>query len=380
MIKKIPVSIYFMQEWWSKHYHVIHPRPEVVSDDNLEQMSVGRKQFLFEHLGQFGIGEENPKMDGSVAHMVMSWQYELVSFLLGIKFEPIEAGGFNSTRYLNDEEIKELRPIDLAKHPEGAWILKERDRKIKRYGRADYFFDLGSVINHGFYIRGQDIYIDLLINPGLKQHLFEAIIETERMAYRFFREAFPPSQTSNESVPISNCNVVMIAPETYEKEIFPFDTQQCLFLHELTGTAPKVSLHHCDVKVDSFIESYAKLPGISSLQASFESDVAMIKKRLPEISFSAMISPAAMASDLGLLKKALVKVILDGANNFAIWNIDPVLTPGKVAQLLETVSSACAQAGCQAAMGANHMCWEEREWAFPQYKSQASWGSKPWSL
>lgn len=56
----IKISVYFMWEWWERHFHSICQRPDKAGDDELVNIYLLRKRFLFEKFGQFGIGEETP--------------------------------------------------------------------------------------------------------------------------------------------------------------------------------------------------------------------------------------------------------------------------------------------------------------------------------
>ena len=52
----MPVSLYWVAEWWDRHYHSANARPMVSSQSALEAMYLGRLRFLFDEFGQFGIG------------------------------------------------------------------------------------------------------------------------------------------------------------------------------------------------------------------------------------------------------------------------------------------------------------------------------------
>ena len=41
----LPVSLYFMPEWWDRHYHAARPRPSEPSEAALESLYLGRLRF-----------------------------------------------------------------------------------------------------------------------------------------------------------------------------------------------------------------------------------------------------------------------------------------------------------------------------------------------
>ena len=118
--------------------------------------------------------------------------------------------------------------------------------------------------------------------------LFEAILPTMRAVYELLDDLFG----GMDPVPISDCNVTMMGPALYERSVREFDARQNRFAADRRPGCPG-GAHHCDVPVDRFIESYAGLPGLASLQASFESNVAAVKERIAGSPFSAMVSPRA---------------------------------------------------------------------------------------
>jgi len=362
-MRRIPVSLYFMWEWWEKYYHIHQPRPDFPGDDALDAMYLGRQRFLYAHFSAFGLGQSQPEMDGQYVNTVIRYGFDLIPVLLGVEIETIAAGGWQ-TRPVDEARAWEMRPVDLRNSPEYDWLCAEIARKRARYGSVSHCIDLGSAMNNAFRIRGQESYLDLLTEPELARHLFEVITETARSVYAFLREQFPPM----DPVPISNCNVTMLSPATYEEHVLPFDAEQNRFCTSLTGAPPRAAVHHCDVPADTFFTAYRQLPGLASLQAAITSDVARFKALCPESAFSAMINPQFMQEDPAVLHTHLVRALLAGADDCCLWNIDPTLTPEAVGTLLRTVEQACAEVDCLPVFSVVPFCWDEIEWAFPRYQ------------
>ena len=221
----------------------------------------------------------------------------------------------------------------------------------------------GSVTNNTFEILGTDFYAELLAATEQCERLLEVVLETEFHLYRLLRELFPPM----DPVPISNCNAHLMGPATYERMVLPFDARQNRFAHDVAGVAPRAALHHCDVPADDFLAAYAQLPGVSGLQASFQSDIAAAKKAIPGASFSAMVHPLAMLRPTDELREEIRRALRDGAADLALWNIDPSLDPKRLGDLLDVIESCCREIGYGSAVSAMPLCWEEIEWAHAAY-------------
>lgn len=221
-------------------------------------------------------------------------------------------------------------------------------------------------MNVAFRILGQDIYADLLDHPTEVQTLFEVIDQTMRTVYELLDDLFG----NMDPVPISNCNVTMMGSDLYEQSILRFDARQNLYAANRRSVPPRAALHHCDVPIDSYINSYARLPGLASLQASFESDVAAVKKQIPGCAFSAMVSPRVLLGDMNIFRQKLERAVAADTDDLAIWNIDPATDPDRLQILLAIIREVCSQYGRVAKYTAMPLCWEEMEWAHARYQSQ----------
>jgi hypothetical protein len=337
-----------------------------VSQSSLEAMYLGRLQFLFNEFGQHGIGEEHPQLGVGQIATVIRYGFDLIPVLLGTRLSYADAWGFFAQpRRL--EEVRGIKPVDIRNHPEGEWIIRHKEQLTEVYGGASHCLDVGSVMNNAFRILGQDIYVELLEHPAEIRSLFETILETMRGLYALLDGEFG----NMDPVPISNCNVTMMGPSLYEQSVREFDARQNHFAAERHEVAPRAALHHCDVPVDRFIESYAGLPGLASLQASLESDVAAIKRRIPNCAFSAMISPRMLGRDMDELRTKMDCAVAAGADDLAFWNIDPTVDPARLRKMLAMIADVATSHGRSAQFTAMPLCWEEIEWAHGRYQTDA---------
>ena len=361
--RNLPISLYFTPEWWDRHFHALRPRPERAAQAALEGIYLDRQRFLFEQFGDDGMGAQAPQPGPGQIATVIRYGFDLIPALLGTRLDFAGAWGFYP-QFRPLDVCGGLRPVDIAAHLEGEWILREKERLTSLYGGCSHCIDIGSVTNNTFRILGQDVYTELLADPERLGALFEVILETMECLYVFLVRHFG----AMDPVPISNCNVSLMGPRTYAEHVLAFDARQARFAERLSGVPPRAAVHHCDVSADPFLDVYAQLPGVASLQASYMSDVAAAKTRLPGSQFSALVSPSSLNGDLDGLGKALDLALAGGADDFAVWNVDADTTPERLRAIFAALNDAARTAGRTPCFSAMPLCWEELEWAHGRYQ------------
>ena len=368
-MKKLSVSVYFMVEWWDKYFHNKFPRPEKPCQDALDALYLARKRFLFEHFGRFGLGEEFPVMDGKYVSLVIKYGMDLIPYLFGAKLTCQEAGGYMPTEF-SYEQLSKMTPVDIAAHPFGDWVMREKERMTSRYGMTSAFLDYESATNIAFRLRGMYFYSDLIEDPSFAQHVLSLSLESIKNILAFQRKAFPPTDEKIISdYQIGNCNVTMLSPDMYTELIRSYDIDFAEFCYAISEGRCDLLLHHCDVEADSFIEAYSAIPHIGRLQASHKTDIAGVLKNMPGTSFSAMVNPLECnALNEEQLGRLFARAIDLGAAELDIWNIDVATTPEKVASILEMILKYCGSHGIEAKIDVLPFVWDELEWAYPRYQ------------
>ncbi len=368
--RELTVSIYFVWQWWEEHYQRARGRPEWIDMDWLDETYLGRQRFLYEHFGEHDIGQAEPTLDLRFISQVMPFHTMILPVALGMSIS-IHVGSY-SWHPLSVSELRELKPVDLARSPIGELIVRERDARLARYGVATQAIDLGGIANNAFMLRAHEFYADLIVDKGLARHYDEVVAETITLGYRFVSELFGPIK----GFPIANCNVTMMSPEVYVDMLRDLDIRLVEYAAELNGEPPFCNLHHCNVRTEPFAEAYSVIPGLASLQGSHLSDIERIHQVLPDVDFSAMVNP------VGLLNKSRTQTdqeldhcLATGAHDLAIWDIDTAFGPEKVADLLRRITRIAAKNGRKAVFHLIPITWEEMDWEFPQYRSDFALGA-----
>ncbi len=357
-------SVYFVWQWWEKHYKRF--RPAAVDFDMLDKTYLERQKFLYEQFGLFGVGSSSPILDRNFVSRVMPFHTMIIPVVLGMNTEIQQVGGF-AWKNMSVEQIKKLKPVNIADTVVGDLIIKQHKKRIDRYGVCTQMIDLASVTNNAFMMRGPDFYSDLLIDTEFAHHYMNVIKETMCMAYSFITEIFGQIK----GFPLGNCNVTMMSPELYDAMICQYDIDCVNYAAAVTGKEPWCDLHHCDVKTEPFADVYNKIPGLNSLQGSYHSNIKEILEKNKNLKFSAMISP------VELLNRSMEEVIQDieksvaaGTDNLAVWDIDPAFGPGKTRELFSSITMIAEKHGRSASFSIIPISWEELAWEFPEYQQK----------
>jgi hypothetical protein len=293
----------------------------------------------------------------------MPFHTMLIAVALGMETNIQEVGGY-AWKAMSIEQLKNLKPVNIADSSIGELIFEHRQQRLNRYGISTQMIDLASVSNNAFMMRGPDFYVDLMVEKEFAHHYLCVIKETMCFAYKFISETFG----SIDGFPLGNCNVTMMSPALYDEMICQYDIDCVEYAAKISGKEPCCDLHHCDVKTEPFAESYSKIPGLRSLQGSYHSDIKKILEVLPEIKFSAMISPVELLNrDISEVVKDIDKCIADGANDLAIWDIDTACEPEKLAEYFGNICQVAQKHNKQAAFNIIPFSWEELAWEFPIY-------------
>lgn len=363
MTTPLSISIYCVWQWWESHYQAAHGRPDHIDFDWLDETYLGRQRQLHAWFGDIGIGEQSPTLDKDFVSKLLPYNTMIIPAILGMPVTFRDIGGHRN-HPLSEEQLLNLKPVDLAHSRVGERLVADRAARIARYGRVTQMIDLDSPTNNAFSLRGTNFYGDLLADPPFARHYLQVITETMIAAYRFIGTLFGPL----DSVSLGNCSVSMMSPELYVEVVRPYDVCFVEQAAASQGMLPKCNLHHCNVPAESFAEAYAAIPGLRSLQSSVRSDIRAICATLPDVNFSGMISPAELISRPHAELLTEIDQALDaGVHDLALWDVDPQITPEKLGDFLRELARLARGYGREGNFSFIPITWEELDWEFPRY-------------
>lgn len=364
MASDLPVHLSFLPGWYDAHFFTTHERPPAATDEAQERLYLQRKRFLHDHFAEFGIGEADPVADGKWVNRISKFCCDFIPYLLGVRLKCMDVG-FYHPQPLSEQQIRDLKPVDLATSPLGRWILERKATLSERYGSAAQGLYLEGSLNAAARVRGEEIYADLYLNQDLVHHLFDVINETVLLAYRFLAPEFDMGW-----VTLFNCTANHIGPDLYEKLCLPNDLYVVEQVRKLVA-GPHIHLHHCDLPVDPYRHAYGRIPHLGTIDGSHTTDIAALEQHLGDVRFLALVNPMVIAqTPLQDMASILAGLLEQGADDLFLIHIDAATDIERLRSLLDLVRRCGEQAGRRVSFDVAPLCEEELEWAFPRYQGE----------
>lgn len=293
--RPLPVDVVFHPSWWNRHVGITFdedffydPRRRVADEQRMERT-------LYDRFGDCGLGgdraEERPEI-GAV-HLAAGY---LLSEMLGCRIE-YAADAAPQVICAHREELA----ID-----EEAPFRSEAFRRLQRligalkakYGYVTGDINWGGVLNLAIDLRGEEVLMDMMIDPEGTKAYFEAI---GRVVERFF--SYIRSETGTTSISVnriarhfdepifihSECSHTMISEQDYEALLLPIDLAWSE-RHRPYG------IHYCGRDPHRHAEQFARIRNLAFLDLGWGGDVAALRAALPETFFSLRLNPVEIGS------------------------------------------------------------------------------------
>lgn len=315
----VPLGVGFYPDWWHQNYGLSFGRQYYLDPDYRVETQAQMARLLHQRFGEVGLGHPEPR-----PKPLITFGMVMLPALLGceIVFED-GALPWAMPRNLGKEECRQLQPPDLA----GAWPMKEVFAQIEhlkaKHGQVVGDINVTGVQNLALKLRGDELYIDYYEDPqfahGLLGFCAQCVLDLWRAVYPLTGsgavDVTPMADPQTYVVP--NCTVEQISGDTYLEFGLPYDAW-------LAGRCQPFGIHHCG-SVDPVVEHYAKVPGLTFMEAGFGSDFARARAILgPQVAFNARISPVLMKNGTPQEVAAAVREALAQGAPLANYSIDTV--------------------------------------------------------
>lgn len=186
--------------------------------------------------------------------------------------------------YLTDEQLARLEPPDLDRNPHFAQLMAQVEWIAAREGRVEGFINWQGVLNNAQRLRGQQLLMDMLDEPGKAQHLFACVCETMMQGIRRLHERQRASGVDMGFVTVSNCLVNMVSPKMYRELLLPYDQQ-------LAAVYGRIGIHNCAWSATPYLEAYAEVSGVGYIDMGIKSDLARARALFPAARRALMYTP-----------------------------------------------------------------------------------------
>ncbi len=192
-------------------------------------------------------------------------------------------------QYLNEKKIEQLEPPDLETNAHFQAIMKQVDWIAKEEGRIEGFLNWQGVLNNAQRLRGQDLFIDMMMNPGLVNHLFDCVTTTMIDAAKRLHARQRETGVDIRFFTMSNCLVNMVSAEHYEELLLPYDLR-------IAEAFETVGVHNCAWNANPYMDAYTKIPNIKYIDMGQDSDLVKARKLVPQVRRAIMYTPMDVAS------------------------------------------------------------------------------------
>ena len=284
-MNKIPYDITFHPGWWHKNAGIDFSQP--FFDDYRFRMEcdVKMRRTLYEHFGQYGIGEKDPQPRPLIGTDLLAAGY-LYSELMGceIVYQPDNSPQV-VCRNLDVDEIGDVQVPDLDQSPVWARTQKQIDGLKAEFGRVESYINLQGIQNIALDLMGQELYLAYYSDPDEITQLLTKITDMSlEIGRRFYSLTNDISggvtgivrQVMPDNYLTSNCSVEMVSNSCYEEFLLPHDQR-------LAEAFPCFGIHHCGKSMEHVCEGYSKVKNLAFAEVGAGSDIAYVREHLPGI-------------------------------------------------------------------------------------------------
>jgi hypothetical protein len=292
---RIPVEFVFNPNWWFRNYDISFDRPFYFDRDARIANDVLMRRALYE---RFGLGEPDPQPRPIIGSMHVAGGF-VVPALLGvdIRFAQNEAP-WQVASNLSREQALALKVPELESTWPMSELIPQMDSLQKEFGSVIGDFNTDGVINTASQLRGQQLFVDMLEDVELADHLFAVVAETQARVVECVRQRTGTcSLAVNRSIlnvdPTlyihPNCSVQMISPALFQKRLLPFELR-------LAQRLRPYGIHHCGNNAHLFAPLYAQT-GLRFLDVGWGSDISKVRAALPRTFLNLRLSPMRMLNE-----------------------------------------------------------------------------------
>ena len=191
--------------------------------------------------------------------------------------------------YLSEEQITNLEPPNLDTNEHFQNLMDQVELIADTEGRIEGFINWQGVLNNAQRLRGQELFMDMMINPDLASHLFECVATTMIDAAKRLHKRQLKSGVSNNFFTMSNCLVNMVSSEDYYRLLLPHDQR-------ISEAFETVGIHNCSWNATPYFDSYSKIQNNKYIDMGQDSDLLRAKKLFPSERRSIMYTPMDVAN------------------------------------------------------------------------------------
>lgn len=336
----LPVDIVLAPEWWHAHEGLTfdedffyHPLKRVEVEQRMEKS-------LYERWGRYGLGEHrnDKRPEVGAVHLAAGF---LLSEMLGCT---VNYSDNHPPQVLPaHKDSLDLRPEKAFQSTPFKRFLQLTERLKGRHGHLTGDVNWGGVLNLAMDLRGENIFMDMMLSPDETQAYFNQIAHViNRFTHLLEAETGSTSISVNRGVrhfrqPVflhSECSHTMISAEDYEQFLLPYD---------IAWSARRpFGIHYCGADPHRMAASFAKIPHLDFLDVGWGGDVKVLREHLPHTFLNLRLSPVEVARQTPeQIRETIIKLVQDAGDphltGICCINLDDSVSDEQVSTLFETV-------------------------------------------
>jgi len=308
---RVPVEFVFNPNWWFRNYGISFDRPFYFDRDARIANNLLMRRALYE---RFGLGEPDPEPRPVIGSMHVAGGF-VVPALLGveIRFADHEAP-WQVASNLGRDQVLALKVPDLQSTWPMSELIPQMDALQQEFGWVAGDFNTDGVLNTALQVRGQQLFIDMLEDEQVAEHLFTVVTETQaRVAEYVRRRTGTCSVAVNRSIlnvdsaiyVHANCSAQMISPALFGKQLLRYELL-------LARRLPPYGIHHCGNNTHLFAELYTQT-NLRFLDVGWGSDASRVRAALPQTFLNLRLSPMRMLNEPASVIRGDVERLLAAA-------------------------------------------------------------------
>ncbi len=337
------VDVTFHPSWYHKHAGVEFDEKFFFDPHYRVEADVRMRRTLYEHFGDFGVGEENPSPRPILFSDLLACGF-LYSQLLGceVVFQKDNAPQVLPAN-LTDEQVAALEAPNLDRSPLWQRVQSQIDYFLEKFGYVESAINLMGIQNVALDLRGEELLMGYYDDPELNHKLFEVATALSLDIGRRLYAVSPVvsggvtsiiKQVCPEVYLTSNCSVTMISNALYREHLLPYDLR-------LSEAFPCFGIHHCGSNTEAAIEGYLQIPNLQFLEIGAGSDLPAVARAIGDRPITSCIrySPVALKTDTPAEMRAKTEAAIAAFGSdenlcFSCVGIDAEVEIGQVREYL----------------------------------------------
>ncbi len=234
--------------------------------------------------------------------------------------------------HYSKQQLTQLPAIDLDANPAFRQLEEQMDLIENKWGRISGYLNYQGVLNNALRLRGQEIFMDMLDDPGFVKKLFEHICLTtievaKRVQQRQRKSGFEIDLISN-----SNCVINMISPEMYEEFVLPHDIK-------MSREFQRFGIHTCNWNATPYTYALSHIKKMGYIDMGIDTDMQLMKKVFPDAHRAVLYSPVKLEElSMEEIERDFNKIYRElGPCDLVLADLETTIPDSRVIRILELV-------------------------------------------